>query len=674
MLIRSLLATAMALAVGPVLARTNASGLDPKNFDPATAACSDFYQHANGTWLKNNPVPAAYSSWGTFNELDERNNAKLREIAREAMAVRTIAAGSPQVLVGAFYAAALDEAAIEKRDAAPIADDLASIERLRKRSDVVALIRQWHARGTPVLFGLGVRQDLKDTSRIIAYATQGGLGLPNRDYYTRTDADSVKLREQYLAQVARMLELSGVKAKKARKQAAAVLAIETRLALASLPREELRDPNKSYNVVTLDAANAITPGFDWRSFFETLGVAGAKDFSLSHPTFFAAMQHELDRTSVKDWQAYLRWNLVNGAAANLSKRFIDADFAFTGTVLRGQKALKPRDQRTIDQMNTLLGDPLGQLFVARHFPPEAKARMMTMIGNLKTALRAHLEQLPWMGDATRAQAIEKWSTFTPKIGYTEVWKDYSDVALSRDAHFANVRTLQRHLTKLNLAKIGRPVDRREWNMPPQQVNAYYNATWNEIVFPAGILQPPFFDMNADDALNYGAIGAVIGHELLHGFDDSGSRFDAQGRLNMWWAPDDRKAFEARADMLVAQAGEFEALPGLKLNGRVSLGENIGDLGGVTMAYGALELALKDRAAAMIDGLTPPQRFFHGWAQIWRRSYTDEALKIQVNVGPHSPGKFRVNGPYANLNAFAEAFGCKAGDAMVRPDATRVQIW
>jgi putative endopeptidase len=674
MLVRSLATTTLALAVGPVFAQTNASGLDAKNFDANTAACSDFYQHANGGWLKNNPVPAAYSSWGTFNELDERNNAKLREIAREAMAVRTIAAGSPQVLVGSFYAAALDEATIEKLDATPIAADLKAIDRLHKREDVAALVRDWHARGTPVLFGLGVRQDLKDTSRIIAYATQGGLGLPNRDYYTRTDADSVKLREQYRAHIARTLELSGVKARKARKQADAVLALETRLAEAALPREELRDPNKSYNVVTLDAANAVTPAFDWRAFFATVGVADAKDFSLSHPTYFAAMQRELAETAVRDWQAYLRWHLVNGAAANLSQRFVDADFAFTGTTLRGQKALKPRDERTVDQMNTLLGDPLGQLFVAKYFPPEAKARMMTMIGNLKTALRARLERLPWMGEATRAQAIEKWSTFTPKIGYTEVWKDYGGVALARDAHFANVRALQRHLTKLNLAKIGKPVDRREWGMPPQQVNAYYNATWNEIVFPAGILQPPFFDMNADDALNYGAIGSVIGHELLHGFDDSGSRFDAQGRLNMWWTADDRKEFEARADKLVAQAGEFEALPGLKLNGRVSLGENIGDLGGVTMAYGALELALKDKPRTKIDGLTPEQRFFHGWAQIWRRTYTEEALKIQVNVGPHSPGKFRVNGPYANLDAFAEAFGCKAGDAMVRPDATRVQVW
>ncbi|HQW80725.1 MAG TPA: M13 family metallopeptidase [Pseudomonadota bacterium] len=674
MLVRSLLAAAVALAGAPAFAQSNASGLDRSNFDATTAACTDFYQHANGSWLTHNPVPAAYSSWGTFNELDQRNNTKLREIAREAMAVRTIAAGSPQVLVGSFYAAALDEATIERLDATPIAADVKSIERLRKRADVVALIRQWHARGTPVLFGLGVRQDLKDTSRIIAYATQGGLGLPNRDYYTRTDADSVTLREQYLAHIARMLELSGVKQKNARKQANAVLALETRLANAALPREELRDPNNSYNVVTFDAANTVTPAFDWRMFFDAIGVVGAKDFSLSHPAFFATMQRELEKTSVKDWQAYLRWNLVNGAAANLSSRFVDADFAFSGTVLRGQKALKPRDERTVDQMNSLLGDPLGQLFVARYFPPQAKARMMTMIGNLKTALRARLEQLPWMGEATRAQAIEKWSTFTPKIGYTEVWKDYRGVALLRDAHFANVRRLQQHLTQLNLAKIGKPVDRREWGMPPQQVNAYYNATWNEIVFPAGILQPPFFDMSADDALNYGAIGAVIGHELLHGFDDSGSRFDAQGRLNMWWTANDRKEFEARADKLVTQAGEFEALPGLKLNGRVSLGENIGDLGGVTMAYGALELALKERPLLQIDGLTPQQRFFHGWAQIWRRSYTDEALKIQVNVGPHSPGKFRVNGPFANLDSFAEAFGCKAGDAMVRADATRVQIW
>ena len=671
---RFLLVAAAALTLGPAWAQSNASGLDPRNFDPATAACSDFYQHANGAWLARNPVPAAYSSWGTFNELDDRNNAKLRAIASSAMAQTDVAADSPQGLVGAFYAAALDETRLEQIDVQPLAADLKAIDRLRRRDDVAALVRAWHARGTPVLFGLNVRQDLKDNTRVIAYATQGGLGLPNRDYYTRTDTESAQLREQYRTHIAGMLELAGVRARKARKQADVVLALETRLADAALPREELRDPNKSYNVVALAAANAVTPAFDWRAFFGAIGVREPGEFSLSHPKFFAAMQRELAETPIRDLQAYLRWHLLNGAAAHLSRRFVDADFAFTGTVLRGQKELKPRDERTVEQMNFLLGDPLGQLFVAEHFPAAAKARMQALIGHLRAALLARLKQLPWMGEATRAQAIEKWSTFTAKIGHTEKWKDYRGVHLARDAHFANVRTLQAHLARLNFAKVGAPIDRREWNMPPQQVNAYYNAVWNEIVFPAGILQPPFFDLAADDALNYGAIGGVIGHELLHGFDDSGSRFDAQGRLNLWWTPGDRKEFEARADRLVTQAAEFEALPGFKLNGRVALGENIGDLGGLTMAHGALELALKDRSQAKIDGLTPQQRFFHGWAQIWRRNYTDAALKLQVNVGPHAPGKFRVNGPLSNLSAFREAFDCKDGDAMLRPEATRVQIW
>ena len=674
MFIRSLLAIVLSGAITVAVAQSNASGLDPGNFDTATPACTDFFQHANGGWLANNPVPAAYSSWGTFNELDLRNVSRLQQIAESAAAQGNTTPDSPEGLVGAFYAAVMDESTIEALGRNPIDADLRAIDAIRNRADLAALIRSWHARGTPVLFGIGVRQDLKDNTRIIAYATQGGLGLPNRDYYTRTDSDSEALRNQYQQHIARMLTLAGEKERKALKQSRAIVALESRLAAAALTREQLRDPNLSYNVISLAAATEVTPAFPWSEYFVQIGVADVRDFSLSHPKFFAAMQQELAGTSLKDWKAYLRWHLVNGAAQHLSKAFVDADFAFTGTTLRGQKSLKPRTQRSVELMNTLVGDPLGQLFVARHFPPQARARMMQMIDDLKVALRARIERLPWMSEATRAQAIEKWSTFTPKIGYTEKWKDYSGVTLDRKTHFANVRLLARHLHRLNLTKIGKPIDRREWGMPPQQVNAYYNAVWNEIVFPAGILQPPFFDMTADDALNYGAIGGVIGHELLHGFDDSGSRFDAQGRLNMWWTPEDRKQFDARADKLVVQAAAFEALPGLQVNGRASLGENIGDLGGTTVAFDALQIALARQPQPAIDGLTAAQRFHHGWAQIWRRNYSDAAMKLLVNSDPHAPSKFRVNGPFANMPSFREAFGCKAEDAMVRDDDERVQIW
>ena len=666
---------AVALAA-PVAAapKTNERGLEPANFDKATPACTDFYAYANGRWLRNNPVPAAYSSWGTFTELEKRNSDRLKAIAIEASAQVDAPAGSPEALVGAFYAAAIDEATIEKRGLAPIEADLAAIEAIETTKDVVARVVAMHRAADPVLFNLGVRQDLKDNTRVIAYATQGGLGLPNRDFYLRDDEASKQQLAQYREHVAKMLVLSGVAAKQAAADAEAILALETRLAKVFLPREEMRDPDKSYNVVPVAQADAVTPNFSWSGYFAALGVEGMEDFSFSHPAFFAEMDEALADTPVATWQAYLRWHLLRDAAPYLGKAFVQENFRFYGQALRGQKELKPRAERAIDQMNGILGEPLGRLFVARHFPPEAKARMMVMIDDLKVALRQRLEQLEWMGDDTRRQALEKWASFTPKIGYPDKWRDFSGVELARDDFAGNVRRLAAFEQAYDLAKIGKPIDRSEWGMPPQQVNAYYNPVWNEIVFPAGILQPPFFDMAADDALNYGAIGGVIGHELMHGFDDAGSRFDSQGRLRMWWTADDRKAFDGRAQKLVDQAGEFVAIGDMRLNGRVSLGENIADLGGLKVAYDALQARLAKDPQEEIDGFTAEQRFYLGWAQVWRRNWTDAALKLQVNTGPHAPGKFRVNGPLSNLPTFKAAFGCKDGDPMVRPQATRVAIW
>ena len=670
----ALLIAAAVAAPAAAAPKTNERGIDLANFDPSTPACTDFYAYANGTWLKNNPVPAAYSSWGTFAELDKRNADRLKAIAVEAAAKADAAAGSPEALVGAFYASAIDEATIEKRGLAPIEADLAAIDAIETTKDVVARVVAMHREADPVLFGLGVRQDLKDNTRIIAYATQGGLGLPNRDFYLRDDEASKQQLAQYREHVAKMLELSGVKAEQAAADAAAILALETRLAKAFLPREEMRDPNKSYNVIPVAKADEATPNFSWSGFFAAMGVEGMQDFSFSHPAFFAEMDKALSDTPVATWKAYLRWNLLRDAAPFLTRAFVEENFRFYGQVLRGQKEQKPREERAIDQMNAILGEPLGRLFVARHFPPEAKARMMVMIEDLKVALRQRLEQLEWMGDDTRRQALEKWASFTPKIGYPDKWRDFSGVELSRDDFAGNVRKLAAFELAFDLAKIGKPIDRSEWGMPPQQVNAYYNPVWNEIVFPAGILQPPFFDMAADDAINYGAIGGVIGHELMHGFDDSGSRFDSEGRLRMWWTADDRKAFDGRAQKLVDQAGEFVAIGDMRLNGRVSLGENIADLGGLKVAFDALQARLEKDPQEKIDGFTPEQRFYLGWAQVWRRNWTDEALKLQVNTGPHAPGKFRVNGPLSNLPTFHAAFGCKAGDPMVRPQDTRVAIW
>jgi putative endopeptidase len=654
--------------------RSNLRGLDLANFDQTVGACEDFYVYSNGNWLRNNPVPAAFSTWGTFNELEVRNNERLRAIAAAAADRIDVAPGSPEALVGAFYAAAMDEATIEARGLDPIRPELDAIAALRTPADVARLIRDWQTEGVGVLYGFFSRQDLKDNTRVIAYATQGGLGLPNRDFYTREDDESAKLRAQYVEHIANQLAAAGTPRERAEADARAILALETRLAGTHLTREELRVPDNSYNLVRVADAERATPTLGWRALFDANGLADVAEFNLSHPKFFAEAEKALHDVPVETWQAYLRWHLLRQSAPNLSRAFADESFRFYGTVLRGQREQRPRDERTIEQMNGILGQPLGRLFVAQYFPPEAKARMMDMIGHLKSALRKRLENLEWMGDDTRREALEKWSTFTAKIGYPDVWRDYSGVTLARDDHFGNVRRLVRFEHQRDMAKIGKPVDRSEWGMPPQQVNAYYNAVWNEIVFPAGILQPPFFDMQADDALNYGGIGAVIGHELLHGYDDQGSRFDAQGRLRMWWTPEDRQRFDARAQRLVDQAGEFVAIGDMRLNGRVSLGENIADLGGLKIAYDALEEALRDRPQPPIDGFTPQQRFFLGWSQVWRRNFTDEAMRIQVNVGPHAPSKFRTNGPLSNLPEFHRAFGCQEGDPMVRPADRRVAIW
>ncbi len=668
------LAAAVALALSfTVHAAANERGIDKNNFDTSVAACTDFYQHANGGWEKHNPIPAAYSSWGMMNELSERNLAVLHTILDDAAKAKA-KPGSTQQKIGDFYASAMDEAGIEQAGIAPLKADLAEIAALKDRKDLMALINRWHANGLSVLFGFGKEADLKNSAMNIAYATQGGLGLPDRDYYTKDDADSKALRDKYVAHVERMLTMIGTDAKQAKADAAAIMALETRLANASLTQLDLRDPNKSYNVVALDAAAKATPNFDWNALLAAIGRKDITTFSLSHPAFFAEMDKALADTPVATWQAYLRWHLIDTAAPYLSKAFVDADFDFSGRTLRGAKELRPRWKRAVDAVNGNLGEALGELFVAKTFPPEAKAEMQTLVQNLLKALKHRLQNLDWMSEATKQEAMAKFATFTPKIGYPDQWRDYSKLEIKKQHYWHNVRAGITFETKRQFAQIGQPVDKAEWGMLPQTVNAYYNPLANEIVFPAAILQPPYFDPKADAALNYGAIGGVIGHEIMHGFDDQGSQFDAKGNLRMWWTDEDRAKFNERTAKLVKQFDGFVAIDDLHVNGQLTLGENIGDLGGLLIAYDAWRAATENQRLMPIDGLTPDQRFFHGWAQGWRRQHTEQDLKLRLNTDVHAPAKFRVLGPYANIDAFAAAFDCKAGDKMVaRPDE-KVVIW
>ncbi|AVP96894.1 peptidase [Ahniella affigens] len=665
------LALTSALVAGPALAFP---ALDAKNFDTSVPACTDFYQHANGNWLKTTTIPAEYSSWGVFNEINERNLETLKSVLESAAANQNAKPGSNEQKLGDFYAAAMDEAAIEKAGRAPIDPELKQIDALTDRAGVVALINDWQSRGNSVLFGLGKEADLKNSTTNIAYAVQGGLALPDRDYYTKTDADSVALRAKYFDHMTKMLELAGTPADQARLDAAEIMQLETRLANASLTNIELRNPANFYNISTIADASKATPNYNWAALFKAIGRDDITTFSFSHPKFFAEMDKALGDTPISTWKAYLRWNLVHNAADYLSKDFVDASFDFNGKTLRGAKELRPRWKRVADQVDTALGEALGQAFVEKRFSAASKKRMLELVNNLQTSLKARLQKLDWMGDATKEQALAKFATFTPKIGYPDKWRDYSGLTVSRNSYWNNIQAARTFEAKRQYGLINKPVDRTEWGMLPHEVNAYYNPLKNEIAFPAGILQPPFFNADADDAVNYGSIGGVIGHELMHGFDDQGSQFDAQGNLRMWWTDEDRKAFEARTKKLVEQFNEFVAIEDKHVNGELTLGENIADLGGLLVSYDAFKMTPEGQSNEKIDSLTPDQRFFHAWAQGWRRLHTDQDLKLRLNTDPHSPAVFRVQGPFANIDAFASAFGCKAGDPMVRSEEKRVRIW
>ncbi len=647
--------------------------LQPGDLDPAIPACRDLDGFVNAKWLAANPVPADRTTWGSFELLGERSLAIQHALVEHAAAGHA-APGTVEAKIADFWRTGMDQAAIDRAGLAPLQPPLQAIAALRTPQELVAWLRAEYAQGRGGLFSFGGNADYKDSSQVIAYAGQGGLGLPEKGYYL--DADKADIRQAYTAYIARLLALSGVPAHQAEPQARAVLALETRLARASLSRIELRDPAKRYNPVSAAEAGRITPHFDWAAFFDVLQVPAADKFSLGQTGFFAELDGALADTPMATWQAYLRFHALDDAAPYLSSDFEQAAFDFRARTLRGQKEMLPRWKRVLGAVNEAVGEGLGQLYVQDAFPPESKARMQQLVGNLSQALKARLEKLDWMSPATRQRALEKWASFTPKIGYPDRWRDWSGLRTDATGYLANVQAAQAFNARYRLDKIGKPVDKGEWHMTPQTVNAYYNPTRNEIVFPAAILQPPFFDPDADPALNYGGIGAVIGHEMMHGYDDSGSQFDAQGNFDNWWTPEDRKRFDARTDKLVAQFDGYEALPGVHVKGRLTLGENIGDLGGLTIAYDALQQALRADPGAnrSIDGYTQDQRFFLNWATVWRRNYTPDELKVRINTDPHAPAKFRADGAPSNLPAFAQAFQCKAGDAMVRPAGERVEIW
>ncbi len=645
-------------------------GFALNNLDRTCKPCDDFYEFAMGGWMKANPIPPEYSTWGTFAELRDNNLTGMRTILESAANSKSVP-GSNNQKIGDFYSSCMDATAIDAAGAKPIASDLAAIDAIRDRKGLDAEIASLHHEAVKVGFAFGPIPDFKNSSQMIAVAHQGGLGMPDRDYYLRDDDRSKKLREGYALHVAKMFELAGDAPDKAADEAQTVMAFETSLAKASRTRVDLRDPEKNYNKMTLTQAQALTPDWSWENYMQAIGAPHVSELNVAQPDFFKEVDHQLSAAPLADWKIYLRWHVIHSAAPALSEPFVQEHFNFYGKQLSGTTEIQPRWKRCVQSANQNLGEALGEVYVAKYFPPEAKAHAKAMVDNLIAALRSDIPTLSWMGPETKKQALAKLQAFAVKIGYPDKWRDYSKLSIDRGSYLANVRRSEEFEENRDLAKIGKPVDRSEWGMTPPTVNAYYNSTFNEIVFPAGILQPPFYDPKADDAINYGGIGAVIGHEISHGFDDQGSRFDGQGNLRNWWTEDDRKNFDQRGQCIVDQFNSYEVEPGLHQNGKLVLGESIGDLGGLAIAYAAYEKSIEGQRPKDLDGFTPEQRFFLGWAQVWGANQRAEAARLQTNTDPHPLARFRGNGPISNMDAFAKAFGCKKGDAMVREQACKI---
>jgi len=648
--------------------------LDPVNMDLSVQPCIDFYQYANGAWLKRNPIPPEFSRWGSFQILAEKNTVVLKGILEEAARNKGASQGTNSQKIGDFYSAGMDTATIEALGWKQIEADLNRIATIKNVAGIQEELARFHMAGVGGVFGLFANQDQKNSTQVVAHLGQGGLGLPDRDYYVSDDPKLKQNREDYVTHMTAMFKLLGDEEADAAMTAKTLLAFETRLAKASFTRVERRDPEKNYNKMTQGQLEVMAPEFDWKQFFVAVGLTDPGDVVVGQPPFFKEVSAMLKDVPLKDWKTYLRWRLVNSAANALSSAFVNESFRFNGTILTGTKELQPRWKRISQVINGAMGEALGELYVARAFRPQAKARAKEMVNNLLASMKEHIQTLDWMDETTRAAALKKLSTFNVKIGYPDKWRDYSGLIIDRTSYLVNLRRAAEFNFRYNISKIGKPVDPTEWGMTPPTVNAYYSATRNEIVFPAGILQPPFFNPDADDAVNYGGMGAVIGHEISHGFDDQGSKYDADGNLKMWWTPETRKKFEERTNLVVKQFDSYVAIDSLHVIGKLTLGENIGDFAGLSIAYTALEKTLAGKPKQLIDGFTPQQRFFLAWAQIWRTNSTPEALRLQVRTDSHSPARFRTNGPLSNIPGFYEAFGCAEGSPMVRPQEVRPKIW
>ena len=648
------------------------SGLDPASFDKSTRPQDDLFRHVNGTWLTKTDIPADKASYGAFDILFDKAQVDLRNIVEEASKSTSKTPGSEAQKIGDFYDSFMNEQRAEQLGITPLKAELDAIDAIKTKSELAKRFARFFKLNLINPIVGYVDGDAQQPTHDILYLYQGGLGLPDRDYYLKNDDKLKEYREKYTGFVANVLGQAGDA--NAAKSAREIFVLETRLARAHWTNVENRDAVKTYNKVGVADLNKQFPGFDWETWTKELGVGGIPNVVVSQPTYVKAFAAAVNELPVDAWKPYLKASLLNGFAPYLNKSVADAEFGFYNTTLRGVKEQQPRWKRGVNAVNGNLGEMLGKLYVDRHFKPEAKARMEALVANLREAYRQGIDKLEWMGPETKKQAQEKLAKFTPKIGYPNKWRDYSKLEIKKDDLVGNMMRAFEHENNYQLGKAGKPIDPEQWGMTPQTINAYYNPVRNEIVFPAAILQPPFFNLEADDAVNYGGIGAVIGHEMGHGFDDQGRRFDATGALRDWWTKTDETEYQKRAKVLVEQFNEFEPLPGLKVNGELTLGENIADLTGLVISHQAYKLSLKGKDAPTIDGITGDQRFYMGWAQAWKAKERDESLRQQVLTNVHSPEMYRANGPVRNIPEFYAAFDVKEGDKMFLPPARRVKIW
>ena len=669
----SLLASISAtLAAESPLAESK-SGVDPSFVDAKVRPQDDLFRHVNGKWLADVPIPPDRALDGAFLKLRDKSEADLRSIIEETASKPDNAPGSEAQKIADLYLSFMDEAKADQLGLRPLEGDMIRILALiQSKRDLIRAMAEIGRSGAEVAFDLGVDTDAKRSDRYIIYLSQGRLGLPDESYYKLEKFKPI--RDAYLPHIAKMFELAGLK--DPARSAEQVLALETRLAQDHWDRVKSRDDTLTYNKKNRKELAELTPGFDWKLTFDYLGAKGVEEVVVRQPSYFTGMAKAIDEIPLDHWKKWLAWNVLRASAPLLSKPLVDESFAFYGKTLTGAQEIKPRWKRAVAAIEGTLGEAVGKVYVARVFPPAAKERMTQLVANLTEAYRLDIQSLEWMGPETKKKALEKLAKFNPKIGYPDHWRDYSKLEIRKDDLVGNLKRASAFELDRQLAKLGKPVDKTEWGMTPQTVNAYYNSGMNEIVFPAAILQPPFFDLTADDAVNYGGIGAVIGHEIGHGFDDQGSKFDGDGNMSDWWTESDRKEFESRAKKLIDQYNAFEPVetPGQHVNGALTIGENIGDLGGLTIAGKAYRIALGGKEAPVLDGLTGDQRFFTGWAQVWRAKYRPAELTRRLAVDPHSPAEFRCNGTIRNIPEFYTAFGVKEGDKLWLAPEQRVRIW